>query len=156
MAIDIGPVLVQKPAVAQIPRIPVKHAESVAIAATPAFEPKLGPETHLVISPYTDAAHLLDLSTVSIQEQLLAYALVQLKALREDYATAPYIETFNWAEIISDLRQRAKAARHSWTEQSFYIVAFRSQVPPTIDYSHLGDLDKAAHAEAVQSGGFLK
>lgn len=32
----------------------------------------------------------------------------------------------------------------------------RSQISPTTDYSHLGALDKAAHAEAVQSGGFLK
>ncbi|OBT79188.1 hypothetical protein VF21_01758 [Pseudogymnoascus sp. 05NY08] len=153
MAIDIGPVLVEKPVVASIP---IKTAAPVALPVAPVFEPKLGDETHLVISPYTDHAHLLDLSTVGIQEQLLAYALIKFKSLREDYATAPYTETFNWDEVVEDLRERAKAIGHSWTEQAFYIVAFRSQVPPTTDYSNLGALDKAAHVEAVQSGGFLK
>lgn len=155
MAIDIGPVLVEKPVVAPIyvkPTAPV----AVAVPVAPVPEPKTGAETHLVISPYTDHDHLLDLSTVSIQEQLLAYALIKMKSLREDYATAPYIDTFNWAEVVEDLRQRAKAIGHSWTEQAFYIVVFRSQVPPTTDYSNLGALDKAAHIEAVQSGGFLK
>jgi|SRR5690349_5462948 len=153
MAIDIGPAPVED-FVATHTRI--KSVESVAVTVTPVPEPETSLETHLVISPYTDAANLLDLSTVGIQEQLLAHALVQMKALREDYATSPYIETFNWTEIVEDLRQRAKAAGHSWTEQSFYIVAFRSQVPPTVDYPQLGALDKTAHAEAVQSGGFLK
>jgi hypothetical protein len=35
-------------------------------------------------------------------------------------------------------------------------VVFRSRIPPTTDYAHLGELDKAAHAEAMASGGFLK
>lgn len=153
MAIDIGPVLVEKPVVAPVT---VKSTAPVAAAVAPVPEPKTAAETHLVISPYTDHDHLLDLSTVSIQEQLLAYALIKMKSLREDYATAPYIDTFNWAEVIEDLRLRTKAIGHSWTEQAFYIVVFRSQVPPTTDYSNLGALDKAAHIEAVQSGGFLK
>lgn len=153
MAIDIGPVLVEKPVAASIP---VKSTAAVAVPVAPVLEPKPAAETHLVISPYTDHDHLLDLSTVSIQEQLLAYALIKMKSLREDYATAPYIDTFNWAEVIEDLHLRAKAIGHSWTEQAFYIVVFRSQVPPTTDYSNLGALDKAAHIEAVQSGGFLK
>lgn len=153
MAIDIGPVLVEKPAVAPIS---LKTTAPVAVPVAPVSEPKPEAATHLVISPYTDHDHLLDLRTVSIQEQLLAYALIKMKSLREDYATAPYIDTFNWAEVVEDLRERAKAIGHSWTEQAFYIVAFRSQVPPTTDYSNLGALDKAAHVEAVQSGGFLK
>lgn len=153
MAIDIGPVLVEKPAVVPIS---LKTAAPVAVPVAPVSESKPEIATHLVISPYTDHDHLLDLRTVSIQEQLLAYALIKMKSLREDYATAPYIDTFNWAEVVEDLRERAKAIGHSWTEQAFYIVAFRSQVPPTTDYSNLGALDKAAHIEAVQSGGFLK
>lgn len=119
-------------------------------------EPPAVEATHLVISPYTDDPNLLDLTTVSLQEQLLAHALVKLKPLIEEYARAPYIEIFNWSEIIDDLRERAHVANHFWTEQVFYIVVFRSQITPTTDYGHLGDLDKAAHAEAVQSGGFLK
>ncbi|KFX88117.1 hypothetical protein V495_07370 [Pseudogymnoascus sp. VKM F-4514 (FW-929)] len=155
MAIDIGPVLVEKPVVAHIPVKPTAPA-AAAVAPVEVSEPESTADTHLVISPYTDYLHLLDLRTVSSQEQLLAHALIKMKSLREDYATAPYIETFNWDEVVEDLRERAKAIGLSWKEQSFYIVVFRSQVPPTTDYSNLGALDKAAHVEAVQSGGFLK
>lgn len=110
----------------------------------------------LVISPYIETSHLLDLSTVEPQAQLLAIALTGLKSVREDYATAPYGQIFNWSEVIAALRQLCAAKEQTWTEQIFYIVVFRSQIPPTTDYSHLGVLDKAAHAEAMKSGGFLK
>jgi hypothetical protein len=110
----------------------------------------------LVISPYLEKPHLLDLGTLEPQAQLLAIALTALKSLREDYATAPYGEAFNWAEIIAALRQLCAVRGITWGEQMFYIVVFRSQIPPTTDYSHLGVLDKAAHAEAMNSGGFLK
>jgi hypothetical protein len=49
----------------------------------------------LVVSPYEEASHLLDLRTVDTANQLLAKALVGLKCLRDDYATAPYVEIFN-------------------------------------------------------------
>lgn len=52
-------------------------------------------DRYLVVSPYDEKPHLLDLETLDIPNQLLARALVGLKCLREDYATAPYIETFN-------------------------------------------------------------
>jgi hypothetical protein len=113
-------------------------------------------EDHLVISPYTDLPHLLYLPSVGTQEQLLAHALTGLKSEREDYATAPYVEIFNWEDVILDLKRRVVDAGHSWNEQTFYIVVFRSRIPPTTDYADLGALDKAAHVEAVQSGGFLK
>ncbi|KAI9644926.1 hypothetical protein NHQ30_006960 [Ciborinia camelliae] len=115
-------------------------------------------DRYLVVSPYDEKPHLLDLQTLDKPNQLLARALVGLKCLREDYATAPYIETFNWQEIIDSLRKLAKTSHHTWEEESFYIVVFRSQVPPetVAHYSDLGVLDKAAHAEATESGGFLK
>ncbi|KAJ8058308.1 hypothetical protein OCU04_012500 [Sclerotinia nivalis] len=115
-------------------------------------------DRYLVVSPYDEKPHLLDLETLDTPNQLLARALVGLKCLREDYATAPYIETFNWQEIIDSLRELAKTFNHKWEEESFYIVVFRSQVPPetVAHYSDLGVLDKAAHAEATESGGFLK
>lgn len=132
--------------------------------------------THMIISPYTDEPHLLDLRTVDVQEQLLAHALVRLQSSRDDYATANYVESFNWNEVAQDLRSRVAAIGHHCTAQTFYIVVFRlvllvllaattsgaksnknsSQILPTTNYSHLGALDKAAHAEAGQSGGFLK
>jgi len=110
----------------------------------------------LIISPYIEAPHLLDLSTVEPQAQLLAIALTGLESVREDYATAPYGEIFNWSEVMATLHQLCVTKEQTWTEQNFYIVVFRSQIPPTTDYSHLGVLDKAAHAEAMRSGGFLK
>lgn len=57
-----------------------------------------GPSTNehlLVVSPYEEESHLLDLRTVNTANQLLAKALVGLKCLRDDYAIAPYIEIFN-------------------------------------------------------------
>lgn len=110
----------------------------------------------LVISPYLEEPHLLDLCTLELQDQMLAVALTGLKSLREDYATAPYVEAFNWADIIATLRQLCAIKGKTWSEQRFYIVVFRSRIPQTTDYSHLGVLDKAAHAEAMKSGGFLK
>ena len=115
-----------------------------------------GPRELIVISPYIETPHLLDLSTVEPQAQLLAIALTGLKSVIEDYATAPYGHIFNWSEVMAALRQLCVAKEHAWTEQVFYIVVFRSRIPPTTDYSHLGVLDKAAHAEAMKSGGFLK
>jgi len=108
------------------------------------------------ISPYTDDTHCLDLDTVPLQEKQLAKALAGLDALRADYATSPYADTFNWSEITASLRQIVAATGNIWKTETFYIVAFRSQIPPTTDYAHLGDLDKAAFLEAVKSGGFIK
>ncbi len=115
-----------------------------------------GSKEFLIISPYIETPHLLDLSTVEPQAQLLATALTGLKSVREDYATAPYEEIFNWSEVMTRLRQLCTTKEQTWIEQNFYIVVFRSQIPPTTDYSHLGVLDRAAHAEAMKSGGFLK
>ncbi|KAK0641988.1 hypothetical protein B0T16DRAFT_394178 [Cercophora newfieldiana] len=111
---------------------------------------------YLVVSPYTEQEHLLDLETLDTENQLLALALVSLKCIREDYATGPYLGIFNWGEVIEHLRALAQQRNHDWRETSFYVVAFRSQIPPTTVYADLGVLDKAAHIEATASGGFLK
>jgi hypothetical protein len=113
-------------------------------------------ENFLVVSPYHEKAHLLDLSRYGLQDQTLAKALTGLQCLREDYATAPYVEIFNWSEVVGKVRQLAVSSNFSWKEQDFYIVVFRSQIPPTTVYNELGALDKIAHAEATKSGGFLK
>jgi hypothetical protein len=111
---------------------------------------------YLVVSPYVEQEHLLDLRSLDAENGLLAQALVLMKNLRPDYATAPYLQTFNWTEIMGELERLTRDAGHNWKETSFYIVAFRSQIPPTTVYAELGALDKAAHAEATASGGFLK
>ncbi|KAL2267858.1 hypothetical protein VTJ83DRAFT_5135 [Remersonia thermophila] len=113
-------------------------------------------DRYLVVSPYDEQGHLLDLETLDAENQLLALALTRLECLRADYATAPYIETFNWDQVIDILRALARERNHRWKETSFFVVAFRSQIPPTTVYAELGVLDKAAHAEATASGGFLK
>ncbi|KAI5867342.1 hypothetical protein GGS23DRAFT_172085 [Durotheca rogersii] len=114
-------------------------------------------ENHfLVVSPYGEREHLLDLRSLDAENALLARALAGMTCLRPDYATAPYIDIFNWQEIIEELARLAQQHGHQWKETSFFVVAFRSQIPPTTVYEDLGVLDKAAHAEATASGGFLK
>ncbi|KAI1738824.1 hypothetical protein F4680DRAFT_160257 [Xylaria scruposa] len=113
-------------------------------------------EDLLVISPYTERDHLLDLKSLDMENAILAQALVQLKCLRPDYATAPYVDSFNWTEVMEQVKRLAQQKEHRWKGSSFFVVAFRSQIPPTTVYEDLGILDKAAHAEATASGGFLK
>ena len=111
---------------------------------------------YLVVSPYREQEHLLDLRTLDEENTLLAQALVHFKCLRPDYATAPYTETFDWTLVMNELAKLVGQQGHPWKESSWYIVVFRSQIPPTTTYAELGMLDKAAHAEATASGGFLK
>lgn len=111
---------------------------------------------YLQHSPYTELPHLLDLETLDHENVLLAKALVQLKNVRPDYATASYLDSFNWTEVFDELKQLVAASHQPFNAKSWYIVAFRSQIPPTTVYEELGVLDKAAHAEANASGGFLK
>jgi hypothetical protein len=131
----------------------------VAVSTQEATTPEnAGEETTdlLIMSPYTDKEHLLDLRRLDTENAILAQALVHLKCLRPDYATAPYIDTFNWGEVMEQVKRLAQQKEHSWKGNSFFVVAFRSQIPPTTVYEDLGVLDKAAHAEATISGGFLK
>lgn len=116
----------------------------------------LDEERFVLKSPYSERPHLLDLETVSHEAGLVAKALRTLKPTREDYATAPYEESFNWPEVIEEVRRLSQKSGKDFKEVSFYIVAFRSKILTYTDYDYLCELDKAAHAEAVASGGFLK
>jgi hypothetical protein len=138
-----------------IQRVPTKLQSTVTVHLSPP-SPEPNDENFLVVSPYDELPHLLDLRTLDTANQLLAKALGELKCLRDDYATAPYIQTFNWSEIVNSIKVLASTFGFTWKEQAFYIVVFRSQIPPTTAYADLGILDKAAHAEATKSGGFLK
>lgn len=113
-------------------------------------------QRYLVASPYTDQEHLLDLESLDTENQLLSEALQRMKAVTKEYATRPYVESFNWEEVIDRVRELSTTRQYSFKETSWYIVAFRSQIKPTTVYPDLGALDKAAHAEAMASGGFLK
>ncbi|KAH0563352.1 hypothetical protein GP486_002087 [Trichoglossum hirsutum] len=113
-------------------------------------------ENLLVVSPYVERAHLLDLNTLDKPNRLLAKAMTVMKPVRDDYATAPYKETFNWGHIVETLRGLATAESYDWRRCVFYVVAFRSQSRPEIDRTHLGLMDEKSHEEAMESGGLLK
>lgn len=129
----------------------VGHEELSVKDAQAIFEDRL-----LVASPYTSRPHLLDLTTLTRAQILLAKALTILSPTTPAYATSPYIDAFNWDVVFTYLAAAVKSEAFHWQDQYFYIVVFRSQVPPSTDRSHLGELDKAAHIEAVKSGGLLK
>lgn len=74
----------------------------------------------LVVSPYDEVEHLLDLRTVDTANQLLAKALVGLKCLRDDYATAPYVEIFNVSEYLQFPKD---SSRYSLIFETFCFVS---------------------------------
>lgn len=113
-------------------------------------------ENLLVVSPYTERAHLLDLNTLDKPNQLLAKAMTVMKPVRDDYATAPYKEAFNWDHISETLRDLATVENYDWRRRLFYVVVFRSRSRPTIDRTYLGLMDEKSHEEAMESGGLLK
>lgn len=113
-------------------------------------------DTRLISSPYNEGPHLLDLSSLDTQSRLLSLAFAFFKPIRDDYATAGYLESFNWAEVFDLLKAFSEAEGHSWTKQSFYVVSFRSILLPNVDQDHLYALDAYSHQEATASGGLLK
>jgi hypothetical protein len=113
-------------------------------------------DDRLIVSPYNEAPHLLDLKTLDLQCQLLAKALTILQPIRDDYATAPYIESFNWQVVVDFLTDLSTLEGHQWQEQEFYVVSFRSRLFPNVDNHRLHELDAFSHQEAMSSGGLLK
>ena len=111
---------------------------------------------YLVVSPYNSLPHLLDLRALEESQRLLAKSLTVLQSVREDYATAPYPQSFNWDAVLDRLKSLLELSQYQWKRQHFYIVVFRSQVPPTTDRTALGALDQKSHVEATKSGGLLK
>ena len=112
--------------------------------------------TLVVVSPYRSREHLLDLHILHTNQQLLAKALTSLQPIRPDYATCSYPSAFNWPTVISALHSLTEEADYAWPTQHFYIVVFRSRIPPTTNRIHLAELDRISHAEATKSGGLLK
>ena len=111
----------------------------------------------LVVSPYNSRPHLLKLTDLDNTSQLLAKALTVMRHVRDDYATTPYSDAFNWQEIVQHLRKIANPQKNEqWHENKFYIVVFRSRVASGTDPSYLGHLDELSHAEAMKTGGLLK
>ena len=95
-------------------------------------------------------------STKKAWYQLFAFALTALKPMRPDYATAPYLDSFDWPEVFALLRTLCKRVGYQWDERRFYVVIFRSKLHAGIDRERLGLLDQMSHQEACASGGLLK
>lgn len=128
-------------------------AEEIASFAAPL------PNRHLLqASPYSDLTHHLDLATLDKPLQLFAKALTNMRCITQDYATAPYPQAFNWDSIV-DVFSRSMLAEQpdaAPDDLDLYVIVFRSRVNKSADIELLGQLDKAAHLEAVDGGGLLK
>lgn len=140
------------------PTIPLEsYNESESAPRSSKDKDKDTSTNHIISSPYTTAEHLLDLSTLDAANQFLAQALTTLTPIRPDYATAPYVEAFNWNSVFETLHDiAAKQGEQPWRQHSFYVVAFRSILRADADPDRLHLLDERSHAEAVASGGLLK
>lgn len=130
---------------------------AVEVESPPSSGDKSGSSSDwLVVSPYTERQHQLDLQTVDTPFRLLALALVKLDSATPDYATATYDNAFKWSDLFTELKTLAKQHGYRWTRQDFYVVEFRSKLKPNIDRPLLFALDKQSHIEATASGGLLK
>lgn len=112
--------------------------------------------SYLISSPYNHLANRLVLDHLEIPYRLFAFALTSLKPIRDDYATAPYLESFNWPDVFAHLRDLCRQTGFAWKQLSFYTVIFRSVLLPGIDRGRLALLDQKSHEEACASGGLLK
>lgn len=112
----------------------------------------------LQASPYSDREHLLDLTTLAKPLQLFAEALTGMRWITPEFATAPYNKAFNWDSITDVFSRAMRAERPGEILENlhFYVIVFRSRVNQYADRQLLGELDKAAHLEAVEGGGLLK
>jgi hypothetical protein len=108
------------------------------------------------VSPYPEAAHLLDLNTLDAPNRLLALALVELEPATEHYATVKYEEALDWSSLMFTLKSLATREGYKWKRHEFYVVEFRSKLKKTVDADLLFRLDKESHIEATASGGLLK
>lgn len=124
----------------------------------PLFEPKYfrSWDKYLVTSPYNSSNHLLDLTRLALQDRIFTLALTVLRPIREDYATAPYEDSFNWSDVLEVVRRLSDKVGITWTTRDFYTVIFRSKVRKDCDEKLLTDLDIHSHEEAVVSGGLLR
>ncbi|KAF2402681.1 hypothetical protein EJ06DRAFT_505621 [Trichodelitschia bisporula] len=140
------------------------HA-AAALQLTPLLTPTISsffqlPTTvhRLITSPYNTPFHTQDLTPLPRASALLSLALTTLTPTRADYATAPYLESFNWPAVLALLRDLCTATQHVWTNTTFYTVIFRSTLKHkgAAYRTRLGELDEGSHVEAVASGGLLK
>ncbi|ODH44681.1 hypothetical protein ACO22_00838 [Paracoccidioides brasiliensis] len=133
-----------------------RAASSLQLQRGLRYQEAAASSSHLITSPYNQEGHHLNLRTLDPSDQLLAKALTTFKPNRSDYATAGYLESFNWQFVIDILKDLAAAESYEWKERSFYVVTFRSTLLATADLDRLHELDAHSHVEATTSGGLLK
>ncbi|KAL4989723.1 hypothetical protein BDW68DRAFT_156059 [Aspergillus falconensis] len=150
------PVPTTIPTAVRVPTGFYPESQSTPVSSSSENTPRKAEGSLLITSPYTAREHLLDLSTLETPNRLLAQALTTLTPVRPDYATAPYTKSFNWASVFMTLHKLAEKEGYSWSQQSFYVVVFRSILQAYADGDRLHLLDERSHAEAVSSGGLLK
>lgn len=90
---------------------------------------------------HTDT-RLPDIDPVSLS---LHRALHAFRPLSPKYASTPYKDAFNWADLVLRADE----------ERDWYCVVFRSKRKPGSDGSPLYEADRLAHEEAVHNGGLL-
>ncbi|KAF2031190.1 hypothetical protein EK21DRAFT_99935 [Setomelanomma holmii] len=138
----------------QLPKPSTAIDHQIPTSDSPAYS------TNLISSPYNNAGHYLDLTTLPLPSLLFAKALTALKPRTPEYATAEYTEALNFDEVREVLRNLVAAENKlngfSWPKTSFYAVVFRSQLKEGTDNDYLYKLDYESHREACESGGLLK
>jgi hypothetical protein len=137
----------------------LKFASASALQLAPLLNdlrPFTSLSKYLITSPYNSPEHLQDLTRLSLEYRIFSLALSVMRPIRDDYATAEYLESFNWNEVLEYVRRLSAVAGVHWKSQEFYAVIFRSRLKPEADRNLLGELDSGSHAEAVESGGLLK
>ena len=94
--------------------------------------------THIQAHHTPDLANHLNLQDLTLPLRLFALALTHFTSNRTDYATAPYMDSFNWPSILSVLRKLCAQSGIEWQQQEFYLVIFRSRLQRTADRHRLG------------------
>ena len=141
---------------AQISTVELEDKSSSAPSERGIDEEHLSSYPWLVVSPYLEREHQLDLRTVDTPFRLLAIALTKLEKATNDYATTKYEDAFKWADLMKHLKDLADREGYHWRRQNFYVVEFRSKLKQEIDNELLFKLDKKSHQEATAAGGLLK
>ncbi|KAK3676526.1 hypothetical protein LTR78_003802 [Recurvomyces mirabilis] len=112
--------------------------------------------THVKSSPYDDLTNHLTLRNLDAHSRLFAISLTSLEPVREDYATTPWPEAFNWPTVFTRLRALCQISGVKWQKREFYVVTFRSVRKRNADVDLVSGLDQQSHREACESGGLLK
>ncbi|KAG8749775.1 hypothetical protein FRC14_001107 [Serendipita sp. 396] len=102
------------------------------------IEPKEGTKD----VPLHTSTHLPSIDPVSLS---LHKALHKFKPFDTQYASRPYGEAFNWANLVLPIEE----------EREWYCVAFRSRRKAGSESAPLYEQDRLAHEEAVHRGGLI-